>query len=272
MAALPPMPQNWEDTRATLHAYAKAVTALPRVHATPHPRWWHIALTVEPGGFITETFSLPDGERATVRMDLGAHEVVLRTSDGRSWAWPMGEGLTATELGDALIDTARALGLEGDYSRERFENDDPRPYDPVAAKAFYAVIEAVAATFAEHRGTLEGNVGPIHMWPGGFDLSFEWFGTRMVQVEEGGKLVEYPAQLNLGFYPAGDPYFYSNPWPFDIEGLTENQLPEGSEWYVEDWEGARLRYAELNDDPMATERLLRYAAAVFEFAAPSLNS
>ncbi|MCH8900065.1 MAG: hypothetical protein IH942_06165 [Acidobacteria bacterium] len=84
--------------------------------------------------------------------------------------------------------------------------------------------------------------------------------------------MEYPSQLNLGFYPGGEPYFYSNPWPFDAEDLINNPLPAGSEWYDEDWQGTRLPYHELADDPTATERLLEFADRVFQVVQPTLTS
>jgi len=272
MSALPPMPEDWEDTRATLHAYAESAAALPRALAPPDDKFWHVAMTVEPDGLTSKAIPMPDGGTAAVLMDLGAHQVVLATSDGREWAWPMDDGISATKLADALIDTAAELGLSGDYDRERFENDDPRPYDPAAAAQFYEVLAAVGAVFAVHRSHLEGEVSPIHMWPHGFDLSFEWFGTRVEQFEEDGELVDYSSQINLGFYPAGEPYFYSNPWPFDVDELIDNPLPEGCGWYVEDWNGSRLPYKELKDDETATERLAEYASRVFEVAQPTLTT
>ncbi len=258
------MPEDWEDTRATLHAYALAVSALPRALVPPDPRWWHTSLEVTPEGLITDPIDLPDGGTFSIRMDLREHEIVLQTSGGDREAWPMDAGLTASELGDELIKTAADLGRDGDYDRDRFESDEPRSYDPAAATAFYEVLEAVAAVFAEHRASLDGEVGPVQMWPHGFDLAFEWFGTRV----EG----EHAAQINLGFYPAGEPYFYSNPWPFDVDELIENSLPAGCEWYVEDWQGTRLLFAEIEDDPSATERILEFARRVFEIAQPTLTA
>ncbi|GMQ86325.1 MAG: hypothetical protein BMS9Abin07_1898 [Acidimicrobiia bacterium] len=272
MAALPPMPEDWEDTHATLQAYSNAIAALPRAYITPHDKWWHIALEVKPDGLTTYPFPLPDGSTATVRMDLDSHEVVLETAGGRRWTWPMDAGLTATELGDALIDAASELGLDGECERGKFESDAARPYDATAAAAFYDTLLAVNGVLAEHRARLKGEISPLQLWPHGFDLSFEWFGTRVVELEEDGKMVEYPSQLNLGFYPGGEPYFYSNPWPFDTDDLINNPLPPGSEWYVEDWQGSRLLYRELHNDPKATERLLEFAERVFEVVEPTLTS
>lgn len=271
MAALPPMPEDWEDTRATLHAYTHAASALPRALVLPHDKWWHVAMTVEPNGLTTKPIALSDGGNATLRMDLHTHEVVLETDGGFSRSWPMDGGLTATKLGDDLIAAAGDLGLDAEYERERFENDDARPYDRAQSEAFYAALQAVKEVFSEHRAKLEGEVSPVHLWPHGFDLSFEWFGTRVEAYEEDGQIVEYPSQLNLGFYPAGDAYFYSNPWPFDVDSLVEQSLPEDCVWNIDGWQGTKLRYADLQDDPTATERLLQYADRVFQISEPTLT-
>ena len=271
MAALPPMPEDWEDTRATLHAYAHAASALPRALIPAHDKYWHQAMTVEPDGLTTKPIPLAEGGSATVRMDLNTNEVVLETDGGFARTWPMNDGLSATKLGDDLIAAAAELGLDAEYDRERFENDEARPYDPEAAAAFYELLQAVVAVLEEHREGLDGEVSPIQLWPHGFDLSFEWFGSRVEQYEEDGKTVEYPSQLNLGFYPAGDPYFYSNPWPFDAEDLIDKPLPDGSEWYVEDWNGTKLPYREMIDDPTATDRLLDFARRVFAIVEPTLT-
>lgn len=259
------MPRDWEGTRATLHAYARAVSALPRALIEPDPRSWHVALSVIPQGLETRRIPLPEGGGATVRMDLTTHQVALDSGDDTR-VWPMNAGVTATRLGEELIAAAAELGLEGRYDRERFADDGARAYDPAESEQFFVALRVVNDVFADHRARLHGEVSPIHLWPHGFDLSTEWFGTRIER--HGGD--ELASQINLGFYPAGDAYFYSNPWPFDVDELVHNPLPEACEWYVEDWHGTRLRYAALDGDPQGTERLLEFAARVFEIASPTL--
>ncbi len=85
-------------------------------------------------------------------------------------------------------------------------------------------------------------------------------------------MTEHPAQLNLGFYPGGRPYFYSNPWPFEGGVLLEQELPHGAEWHTEGWQGTILYYDQLQDDPDAESKLLEYAAAVFELSLPTLSA
>lgn len=271
MAALPKLPDNLEGTRAALHAYAHAVGVIPRAHATFHPKWWHISLKVRPDGLVTESFPLPDGGSAFVRLDPRLDLVTFTTSHGDERVFPMNADLTATEMGDALIAAAGEFGLDGPFDRERFENEEALVYDTDIASAFFDVIVAVDAVFTEFRDGLSGEVGPIQVWPHGFDLAFEWFGSRTEKSEENGEVTEYPSQINLGFYPRGEAYFYSNPWPFDTDLLTSVDLPHGAAWNTEGWEGSILPYETLQGDPAATDRLLAYASAVHVAAAPTLT-
>ncbi len=268
----PALPGDFEPTRATLHAYAHAVGALPRVHAVPHPKWWHISLKPKPNGLITETMALPSGETFQLRMDPRRHVIVLETSTGHEEMFAMTDGLTATQMGDALIGAVARLGLDGDYNREKFQNDEPREYDPAAAVTFFAALSAVDLVMQRHRAGLEGDVGPIQLWPHGFDLAFEWFGTRVETVEEHGETQSHPSQLNLGLYPGGRAYFYSNPWPFEEKELTAAPLPFGAEWHTEGWQGSILYYDQIAGEPDAADRLLAFAAAVHAAAAPTLTA
>jgi hypothetical protein len=268
---LPELADDWEPTRATLHAYAHGVSALARTHAPAHPTWWHASLKMAPGALVTEPIPLPGGGQLKGRMDLERHIIVLETQNGESFEFDMTQGATGTEMADQLIEVATGLGLGGGYDRSKFTSDEPRTYDKTHAVTFAEVLANVALVFDSHRDSLGASVSPLQMWPHGFDLSFEWFGTKMESHTENGQQEDLPAQLNLGFYPAGDAYFYSNPWPFD-ESLVSHALPHGGRWNTEGWQGSMLPYSSLAGDPDAAEKLTEYAQAVFEIASPTLLS
>jgi hypothetical protein len=266
---------NWEATRQTLQLYSRAIGVIPRTHAEFHPKWWHISLKVQPDGLHTDKIGRPEGGAFWLAMDLRKHQVVLYTDEGPFREFDMTQGLTASRFGDELLAAVAQLGLSGEYDREKFENDDPRIYDPEAAGQFLTALLYANRVFEEHRATLSGDVGPIQLWPHGFDLAFEWFGTRVERHEEHGQVQEYPSQINLGFYPgdaANAPYFYSNPWPFETEKLTGNPLPAGARWFTEGWQGSILPYDELANDANAGRRLKAYARAVYDIASPTLRS
>jgi hypothetical protein len=269
---LPELPDSWEDTRSTLHAYALSVAAIPRAYAEAHPKWWHVSLKVTPKGLVTDPVPLESGETLELRMDLEAHQVVMTTTGGDEHTYSMAAGLTGTEMAERLIEAAVAYGLDGEYHREKFENDETRVYDPKAAELLFTLLVDVNAVFEKHRAGLEGEASPVQLWPHGFDLAFEWFGTRVETFEEEGEVTEYRSQLNLGFYPAGRPYFYSNPWPFESDRLVDTQLPHGATWHTEGWQGTILYYDLLQGDGEAREKLAEYAAAVHEIAAPTLTA
>lgn len=268
---LPAFPDTWEDTRATLHAYSHALSAIPRAHAPAHPQWWHVSLKVRPSGLATDPVPLPGGGALELRFDLNRHAAVVETSSGGATTFDLTAGLTGTEFAGQVIAAVAEHGLRREYDRSKFENDDRRSYDPAAATAFWTALVNVNAVFQEHRASLEGASGPVQLWPHGFDLAFEWFGTRVEEYEEDGELKSYPSQLNLGFYPGGEPYFYSNPWPFD-EALTNTPLPGEAVWHTEGWQGTMLPYAALQEDADAADKLREFARAVHEAAAPSLTA
>ncbi len=130
-----------------------------------------------------------------------------------------------------------------------------------------STLTKASIVFEGRRVGLDGPVSPVQLWPHGFDVSFEWFGTRTEEYE--GEAL--PAQLNLGFYPKDRAYFYSNPWPFD-ESLPSTPLPHGAEWHTEGWQGTILYYDQLVGDPAGPAKVEEYARAVYEAAAPTLTA
>ena len=270
LSPLLPLPQDWEPTRATLHTYAKAVSVIARAHAVPDPRWWHVSLTVEPIGLTSDSMSLPDDGTFSLRMDLRDAAAIWETSGGEVRVVPLNAGLTGSQFGERLIEIAAEFGLEADYDRERFANDEERGYESEHAVAFFDALLNVATDLSVHRSTLNGDVGPLQLWPHGFDLAFEVFGTKMIEHTEGGVATASPSQLNLGFYPAGRAYFYSNPWPFVGDELLGVALPEPASWNTGDWEGSILYYDELLSLDDSETTLLEYARTVYDAAWPTL--
>jgi len=268
-----PSLDGFAATRKTLQLYARVIAAIPRAYAEPHPQWWHVSLTVQPDGLVTDSITLSDSHRIYLKMTLKKHLILLFKEDEVLRTWDMTAGLTSTTLGDQIIVAVEELGLSGgDYAREKFDDDEARAYDPEIAERFLIALTNADRIFKAHRTTLPGDVSPVQLWPHGFDLAFEWFGTRLQTHEEHGVVQESPAQLNLGFYPEDtqNAYLYSNPWPFEADALLDKPLPTGARWHTEGWKGAVLPYAELANDPNAEQRLREFARRVYELAAPTL--
>ena len=179
-------------------------------------------------------------------------------------------GLSSTAMGDRVLAAVAELSLTGEYARQKFENDEPRAYDPAAAERFLTALVSADKVLKKHRASLTGQVGPVQVWPHGFDLAFEWFGSRVVKHEEHGQVQELPSQINFGFYPGEPTYFYANPWPFEKDKLVDQPLPAGARWHDNGWQGTILDYADIVGDPQAEERLLAYYGQVYKIASPTL--
>ncbi len=265
----PPL-SGWEPTRKTLHLYSNVLGVVPRAHAKFHPKWWHISLKVQPDGLATDSMSLPGGGTFSVKLDLRRHDVVLATSQGDQQRWSMTGGTSSTDMGNKILAAVADLGLKAEYAREKFENDEPRQYSADAADRFLTAALLADRILKKHRASLEGEVGLVQLWPHGFDLAFEWFGTRVERSEHDGDVQEYPSQINFGFYPGEPIYFYSNPWPFEKDKLVNHPLPGGARWHDEGWQGSMLHYVDIVGDPNAEERLYSYFQEVYKLASPLL--
>ena len=270
-SASPPFPRldgDWEPTRAALHAYSRALCALPEGILPPHPAWWHTSLAVGPDGLRTGNLPLPGGGMAAGRLDLLRHRIALNSSSGETVSFDLREGRTAAEMADGLIAILRDWGLEGEYRLEELEGRAPLRYRPQAVAPFRRALANAAVAFESHRAGLPfREVGPVQFWSHGFDLSVEWFGTRQMEYEG----AMHPVQINLGFYPNGDrPYFYSNPFPF-AEEMSRNPLTVG-EWHDAEFRGSILYYDRVADRPDGRRLLKTFAAEVYRTARPALTN
>lgn len=270
--ALFPSLAGFEPTRQTLQLYSRLISAVPRAHGDFHPKWWHISLAVLSDGLITSPVSLPDDRILRLKLDLVEHQVILTINGETVHTWSMEKGTPSTGMADSVFGAVTRHGLVGEFDRTKFDSDDHRDYDKALASKFLTALVNADRIFKAHRATLSGEVSPVQLWPHGFDLALDWFGTRVeIYKEEGEK--EYTSQLNLGFFPGSpgvEPYFYSNPWPFEMDALLGKTLPEDASWHTEGWRGTILPYAALIGDPHAEKRLLAYARRVYELCSPTL--
>jgi hypothetical protein len=170
-----------------------------------------------------------------------------------------------------LFEVLAELGLDDSYDRSRLHDDPAGEYDPDHAGAFWDALTTVHAALEDRRATRPGETSPVQVWPHGFDIAFEWFGSLLVDHEEHGEATPIPAQLNLGWYPAGDAYFYSSPWPFDA-GLMQHPLPQPAAWHTDGWSGTTLAYADVVGDPAGPAVFAGYADAVFTIVRASLEA
>jgi hypothetical protein len=263
--SLPSLPEPLAPTRDALHGFAKVLGAVVRQRAVPRPHWWHLGLVVRPDGLATVPVPLPGGGAMAIRLDPVAAAVEARSSRGESSTVDLRE-ISPVDLAAEMARFVARCGLGPELDRSRVPEGAVDPDWDVAA-SYMGVLVDLAEVLERRRSDLGVAAGPLVVWPHGFDLAFEWFGTRQVAGDDG---TAAPAQLNLGFSPYDGGYLYSNPWPFDA-ALTEEPLPAGASWHLDDWQGTILPYAAVAGRDDGVERLLSYAEAVHRIARPTLD-
>ncbi len=242
--SLPQFRPGWEPTRLTLQKYAKAITALPRVGAEPDRHWTHVSLNAVRGPQGLEAFSstpvpLNDGTQLVSTFDVLGGSIVASAGDDHI-AFVLPDGPSPHSIGSAVAELAASHGSAFDVDVDRYADADAQVYDEEDALAWFTNTAWVTSVFDEFNATLPGiTLGP-HIWPHGFDVATEWISPKVVEDSDGAK-----AQIMIGFFPPGDPYFYINPWPFDPAWATVTP-PHGAVWNTDGWNGLKLDVADLD--------------------------
>jgi hypothetical protein len=264
---------DWGPTRDSLHLYSKILGSVRAALTEQHPLWWNISLRVERAGLGTGTLELPEGARCALELDLERHLLILNAEDENRSLVDLRDAPPARALGETVLAALAELGTVPQIDRARRDDDTERVYREEDAALYRQALTATAGLFERFRGEIDGDTGPVQLWPHHFDLSFEWFSERTVSHGDEGQSRESRAQIGFGFSPGDDhhqeAYYYANPWPFD-EGLLDVALPGAASWLEEPWQGTLLPYAAVaGTDGSDVERLF---AAVYRAAAPGLRA
>ena len=115
---MPPLPADWEDTRNTLQAYSKAVTAIPRAAGTPDPRWTHVAMYVDLVGLLTAPTPLADGTNLISTIDLRSHEIVIVAGDDAVHI-DISSGPSSLSVGEAAVSLLEAVGCSVEFPSDQ---------------------------------------------------------------------------------------------------------------------------------------------------------
>ncbi|MGI9529972.1 MAG: DUF5996 family protein [Acidimicrobiia bacterium] len=228
------LPREWMPTRASLQAYAHALTAFPRAAAPYDLRWSHVAMDPTATGFASASTPLSDGAVLDSEVDLIGHVIVVSAGEDRL-VFDLSEGPSPRQVGDAIVALIQKHGSAIDVDEDRFSEESTQSYNSAAASAFFDASSVFIAAVRRVNGALEGEIAGPHLWPHGFDIATEWFSPRTV-VYEGNPT---SAQIAMGWYPTDEAYVYVNPWPFK-DGFADVELPAGAVWHRDSWEGAKL--------------------------------
>jgi len=234
-----PLPA-WRSTRDALHLWSQIVGKTLLAACPFQNHWWHTALHVSARGLASRPAVL--GERSfDLELDLCDHRLRLRVSDGRAAALPL-ESRSVAGFYREYTRLLDALGLDVHLWRMPVElpdpvpfdeDDEPRHYDPAAARRFWEVLRRCDAVLRDLGAEFVGKQSPAHFFWGSFDLAATRFSGRRAPARPGADAVTREAYshevISFGFWPGGrlpngasvdEPIFYAYQAP-EPPGLRE---------------------------------------------------
>ncbi len=261
---MPQISPTWEPTRLTLQKYSQALAAAPRSSAGADDRWTHVSMHPAPNGFSTAPIALVDGSQLISTLDIESHQIVI-AAGSESHTIDLLQGPSPQSIGEAVVAFAAQHDTDIDADASRYEDTDTQEYDAADATSWLENSRWLVDTLAAINATVSGEITGPHLWPHGFDIATEWFSPKIVDFNG----ADTSAQIAIGFYPAGDGYFYVNPWPFE-ESWADTDLPGDAVWHTEGWQGAKLMASDLGTDS-DREIVVALAADVHGLARDALS-
>ena len=225
--------EEWNKTRDTLHMYTQVVGKLRLVLSPPEPQWGHVPLYLTSRGLTTSP--MPVGDRTIdAELDLTAHELVIRASDGATERRTLGGAVA-----DFYFDVMRMLGRMGvdvAITPRPAEVSNPIPfpddrthvtYVPEHASRFFTVLSLVDSVLKKHRAGFRGKTTPVQFYWGTFDLGVSRYSGRAVEPpKDGGVIARLGGGAEVicaGWWPGDEQrreaafYAYGYPSPAGIE-------------------------------------------------------
>jgi len=246
-AVWPPLPlDQWGPTKETLHRYCQIVGKVRMSLTPPLNHWWHVTLRVSARGVTTGPMPCSAG-LAEIELDLVAHRVVVRTSQGGTRDFALRDGLSVAAFHDLLFGALGALGVSCVIRPTPFDLGDSPPFpedrehrawDAEAVGRWWAVLRSTADAFGRFSGGFSGKTSPVQLFWHGLDLAVTRFSGRRAPAIEGADPVTAEAYshevVSFGFWAGDDripaPAFYSYTAP-EPPGLAERPLaPEAAAW------------------------------------------
>lgn len=273
------------ETITTMRFWSQIVGKTRLALSPPENHWWHVPLYVSARGLTTS--SMPSrGRNVEVELDLLAHRLVLRESDGELDSMPLESG-TLRDFFARYFDMLRRHHIDVSIwpiavevvEHVRLDRDEVhRPYAPEASSRFFRALIQADQVLKEFRGAFIGKASPVHFFWGSFDLAVTRFSGRRAPLHPGGAphcpdwvmREAYSHEVSSsGFWPGdarmSEPAFYAYSYP-EPPGFAAAEIEPAAARYERVLGEYVLPYAAVRaaPDPAGTVRAFletTYAAA-----------
>jgi hypothetical protein len=253
-----------------------------RLALTPlENHWWNVTLYVTPRGLGTPP--IPFGhETFDVEFDLAAHQLAIRTSEGRGYSMRLCPRSVADFYTEYMA-CLRSLGIDVSIHRTPDEFDDRTPfnqdrhhasYDTRHVESFRRILVNTDRIFKKFRSSFIGKSSPVHFFWGSFDLAVTRFCGRRAPLPEDVDPLTAEAYshevISCGFWPGDRRYphaaFYSYTKPAP-EGLGKQVVrPDAARWDNQMGEFV-LKYDDVRSAASPGEAILEFCESTYEAGA-----
>jgi len=241
-------------TRDALHAYARVLGDWLKSTRPRRKHWWHASLRPSLTGLTTGVVRA--GADFELELDFIANQLRVRTTE-KDFKQDL-NGQSAAGIATWLDETLAGIGVDpslapGDNARGE---DTFADYSPAQANALQGALASVAAALQDLRAGIREETSPIQIWPHHFDLSMIWLPGSKIPDQDPADEEYADKQMNFGFVfgdeGIDEPYLYVTAYPLP-DALPNVELPAGTTWKSEGFNGAVLLYKDLvaMNDPAA---------------------
>ena len=272
---------DWRPTKDTLHLYAQIVGKIRLATTSPRNHWWNAPLYVDVRGLTTRRLH-HRGTTFEITIDFLDHALVVRTADGRSRSFELGDGVAVADFDARLHAVLGDLGIDVDIKEEPFgvpmttsfaQDVEHASWNRDAIQRFGRILDWSDTVFEEFSGWFNGKTSPVHLFWHSLDLAVTRFSGRPGVPLDADTVTQetYSHEvISFGFWPGddtlGDAAYYSYTAP-EPQGLRDQPLPIGS--WIESGGGslAVLPYEAVRTalDPRTT--LLAFCQSAYEAGA-----
>jgi Family of unknown function (DUF5996) len=234
---------EWRPTKDTLHLYSQIVGKIRLATTAPRNHWWNVPLYVDVRGLTTRRLHHHDTTFEIV-IDFVDHAVVVRTADGRTRSFELGDGLPVADFDARIHALLGELGIDVAIKEEPFGVPMTTPFPQDSAHASWdreaiarlgRILDWSDSVFEEFSGWFTGKTSPVHLFWHSFDLAVTRFSGRPAAPIDADPVTReaYSQEvISFGFWAGddtvGDAAYYSYTAP-EPEGLRDQPLSVG-EW------------------------------------------
>jgi hypothetical protein len=280
--AWPSLPLDaWRPTRETLHRYAQIIGKIQLALTPTVNHFWNVTLHVTARGLATSALRF-NGLTFDIELDLIGHQVVVRTSDGRTRTLDL-HPLPVADFYRALFHELESLGIEVHIWDHPVElKTDPIPfsddrmhaaYDREYVERFFHVLAHAAGTLEQFRSRFIGKCSGVGFYWGTFDLSVARYSGRAVPAPPTNGVMEregYSHEVSeVGFWPGdavyGAPAFFALHYPAP-DGYERASVRPGAACWEEPSHCFVLPY-EVCRNSDASEQILAFCQSTYEAGA-----